>query len=74
LLSLPRCAKVGGGENGTAANLKRQAKAETRVNEESLQASITLPVAAGDEIENVELSVVMPCLNHAENMESGGVT
>jgi hypothetical protein len=44
------------------------------VNEESLQASITLPVAAGDEIENVELSVVMPCLNHAENMESGGVT
>jgi glycosyltransferase involved in cell wall biosynthesis len=70
LLSLPLGAKVGVGENETAANWKQQAKAETRVKEESVEASITLPAAASGEIGNVELSVVMPCLNEAETIES----
>jgi glycosyltransferase involved in cell wall biosynthesis len=70
LISLPPCAKVGVAGNGTVANLKRQTEAEKRVKEESVEASITLPTAAGGEIGNVELSVVMPCLNEAETIES----
>jgi len=40
------------------------------VKEQSLEASIKLPTAAGGEIGNVELSVVMPCLNEVETIES----
>ena len=46
-----------------------QAKAETPVKEESQEASITVPTTGG-KIGNVELSVVMPCLNEAETIES----
>jgi glycosyltransferase involved in cell wall biosynthesis len=57
-------------EEWDGGELEAQANAETPVKEQSLEASIKLPTAAGGEIGNVELSVVMPCLNEVETIES----